>query len=114
MTAENNPTPRWKSPPKTLSAALKRIEVLEQNAYWIQSEIAGCREWGERGWAEVSRLGRLLTYRAKVGDANASRPHANTEIGKLSGNTYCSDCQEILAEGTRLAKAYFGKQDAHD
>jgi len=94
----NYPVREWTRPPKTLSAAIKRIEELQHSHRWASEEAVHAREWGEEGWREVSRLGRLINYRAKVGDAKASCPHANTEIGPLSGNTYCSDCQEILNE----------------
>lgn len=97
----NYPVPRWKSPPKTLSAAMKRIEELQQSHQWASEEAVHAREWGLKGWDEVGRLGRLIDYRVKVNDATAACSHTNTEIGKLSGNTYCSDCQEILAEGKR-------------
>lgn len=94
---------RRKSPPKTMSAALKRIEELEQSAYWLQEEIAGCRRWGEENAEEAGRLRRLLTYRAKVGNAIAVCSHEHTEVGKLSGNVYCSDCQEILRDASTPA-----------
>ena len=93
----------WKRPPKTLSAALKRIEVLESRLFWCQDENRSTAEWGRENAEEVNRLGRLLTYRAKVGDAIAICPHLNTEVGKISGNVYCSDCQEVLERSKPVA-----------
>ena len=89
----------WKSPPKTFSAALKRIDALELKLHYAEEDKRSSHEWGMQNAEEVGRLGRLLTYRAKVGDAAAHCLHSNTEVGKLSGNTYCSDCQEILLNG---------------
>lgn len=94
-------TPRWSRPPKTLSAAVKRIETLEMAINWLNDDARSLREWGEKNAAEVGRLGRLITYRVKVGDVLALCPHANTETGKLTGNVYCSDCQEILVDNTQ-------------
>lgn len=95
----DNPSPKWATPPKTFSAALKRIEALQQNIHWLNDEVECSRRWGEQNAAEVGRLARLITYRASVGNATANCEHALTEVGKISGNTYCSDCREILQDG---------------
>lgn len=63
-----DPIPRWKSEPKTLSAAIGRIETFQQWAYWVMLRIENADHAWSRERADVRHYEGILEQRWKAND----------------------------------------------